>query len=72
MSTHNICFRREIRKLFALYPLLSRPDTCLTYSKRKEFTLKDICFIEKKHPITSPKRLVWSFSNHNDTLSDFQ
>ena len=25
MSTHNICFRREIRKLFTLYPLLSRP-----------------------------------------------
>ena len=25
MSTHNICFRREIRKLFTWYPLLSRP-----------------------------------------------
>ena len=25
MSTHNICFRREIRKLFIWYPLLSRP-----------------------------------------------
>ena len=23
MSTHNICLRREIRKLFTLYPLLS-------------------------------------------------
>ena len=25
MSTHNICFRWEIRKLFTWYPLLSRP-----------------------------------------------
>ena len=25
MSTHNICFRQEIRKIFTLYPLLSRP-----------------------------------------------
>ena len=25
MSTHNICFCREIRKLFTWYPLLSRP-----------------------------------------------
>ena len=25
MSTHIICFRREIRKLFTWYPLLSRP-----------------------------------------------
>ena len=27
MSTHNICFRRGIRKLFTWYPLLSRPMT---------------------------------------------
>ena len=25
MSTHNICFRGEIRKIFTSYPLLSRP-----------------------------------------------
>ena len=25
MSTHNICFHREIRKIFTWYPLLSRP-----------------------------------------------
>ena len=25
MSTHNICFCREIRKIFTCYPLLSRP-----------------------------------------------
>ena len=25
MSTHNICFRREIRKIFTGYPPLSRP-----------------------------------------------
>ena len=25
MSTHNICFCGEIRKIFTLYPLLSRP-----------------------------------------------
>ena len=25
MSTHNICFRGEIRKIFTRYPLLSRP-----------------------------------------------
>ena len=25
MSTHNICFRGEIRKIFTGYPLLSRP-----------------------------------------------
>ena len=25
MSTHNICFRGEIRKILACYPLLSRP-----------------------------------------------
>ena len=27
MSTHNICFRGEIRKIFTRYPLLSRPMT---------------------------------------------
>ena len=32
MSTHNICFCREIRKLFTWYPLLSRPmDTLSAY-----------------------------------------
>ena len=25
MSTHNICFRGEIRKILTRYPLLSRP-----------------------------------------------
>ena len=25
MSTHNICFRGEIRKIFTRYPSLSRP-----------------------------------------------
>ena len=25
MSTHSICFSGEIRKIFTLYPLLSRP-----------------------------------------------
>ena len=25
MRTHKICFCREVRKLFTLYPLLSRP-----------------------------------------------
>ena len=25
MSTHNICFRAEIRKIFTRYPPLSRP-----------------------------------------------
>ena len=25
MSTHNICFRGEIRKMLTRYPLLSRP-----------------------------------------------
>ena len=27
MSTHNICFRGEIRKIFTGYPPLSRPMT---------------------------------------------
>ena len=36
MSTHNICFHQEIRKLYTWYPLLSRPvipgfDTCTIY-----------------------------------------
>ena len=28
MSTHNICFRGEIRKIFTGYPPLSRPMVC--------------------------------------------
>ena len=28
MSTHNICFYGEIRKIFTSYPLLSRPLQC--------------------------------------------
>ena len=28
MSTHNICFRGEIRKMFTGYPPLSRPMDC--------------------------------------------
>ena len=30
MSTHNICFRGEIRKIFTGYPLLSRPISIIT------------------------------------------
>ena len=43
MSTHNIRFRREIRKLFTLYPLLSRPMqkeiSFMQYAERKMTSL---------------------------------
>ena len=40
MSTHNIRFPREIRKLFSRYTLLSRPmidvNTCTHFKKKKQ------------------------------------
>ena len=38
MSTHNICFRGEIRKIFTGYPLLSR--SMRTYPKERFLTLR--------------------------------
>ena len=39
MSTHNICFHREIRKIFTGYPLLSRPMTPLPKSPLPTFKI---------------------------------
>ena len=38
MSTHNLCFREEIRKIFTGYPPLSRPMLCnhSEHSSRRE------------------------------------
>ena len=41
MSTHNICFLREIRKLFSWYPFLSRPMCEYSVEQCMEYT----CFV---------------------------
>ena len=53
-------------------------DTCLTYSKRKEFTLKDICFIEKKGPSQALRDwfghsiiIMTHYQIFSDTISEF-
>ena len=35
MSTHNICFRGEIRKILCGYPLLSVAMICIATDKRR-------------------------------------
>ena len=40
MSTHNICFRGEIRKIFTGYPPLSRPMFMDNLGKFSYFTMK--------------------------------
>ena len=42
MSTHNICFRGEIRKIFTGYPLLSRPMDILITSLARVLTLGEL------------------------------
>ena len=56
MSTHIICFRREIRKQFARYPLLSRPtvDTVLG----KILLSKLFCLPSEKVSSLNRKNLV--------------
>ena len=44
MSTHNICFRREIRKILCGYPLLS-VAMCLSYRAMFQETYLGILFI---------------------------
>ena len=45
MSTHSICFRREIRKIFTGYPPLSRPMNHISMEIPKKVKAK----YEKKY-----------------------
>ena len=48
MSTHNICFQREIRKIFNGYPPLSRPMT-LSETLVRTITVFMLFYTQNKH-----------------------
>ena len=58
MSTHNICFRGEIRKIFSGYPPLSRPMILSLFSQQIFLLLS--CTVVMKNE--SKKSLVRHYS----------
>ena len=66
MSTHNICFCGEIRKMFTGYPLLSRPMSRVLILLEAEFSsclydalLNDLSLSPFHHHSIRPWWLSW-------------